>query len=138
MRPDPPQHRLQGRVVVKPVTSLLVRGPECIRDPLVRDGGEFLCNPDRQRDARALEASRGTSYVSERGVGLAQGLQVTVVRLAALEEGPAPLDPRDGGGGAQEDLLGLEAAGAGVGDDSFPSRFSKWTREVGKLGGWGC
>ena len=40
------------------------------------------------------------------------------LRFAALEDGLAPLDPFDSGGGAQEDLLGLEAAGAGVGDDA--------------------
>ena len=40
------------------------------------------------------------------------------LRFTALEDGLAPLDPFDRGGGAQEDLLGLEAAGAGVDDDA--------------------
>ena len=33
-----------------------------------------------------------------------------------LEDGLAALDPFHGGGGSEEDLLGLEAAGAGVED----------------------
>ena len=33
-----------------------------------------------------------------------------------LEDGLAALDPFHGGGGSEEDLLGLEAAGAGIED----------------------
>ena len=56
MRPNPPQHRLQRRVIVKPVPSLLVRYAESVYDPLVRNGRHFLqgthltvskCHPGR-------------------------------------------------------------------------------------------
>ena len=40
--PNPPKHGLQRRIIVQPVPSLLVRSSKRIRDPLVRDSGEFL------------------------------------------------------------------------------------------------
>lgn len=43
---------------------------------------------------------------------------MAVLRFASLENGLAPLDPFDGHGGSQEDIMGLEAAGAGVDDYS--------------------
>lgn len=51
MRPNPCQCRLQRRVILEPVTGLLVRHPERVGDPLVRDRCEFL-NPHRQCNAR--------------------------------------------------------------------------------------
>ena len=42
IRPDPCQHRLQGRVIMEPVTGLLVRGPERVYNPLIGNSGEFL------------------------------------------------------------------------------------------------
>ena len=116
---------------MEPVPSLLVRGPKRIHDPLVRNGRDFLSNRAQNPSAAPINknahvrASRNEkhkinpfTYISEGRVGLAQGLEVCSLRFAALEDGLAPLDPFDGGGGAQEDLLGLEAAGAGVGDDA--------------------
>ena len=44
---------------------------------------------------------------------------MAVLRSAALEDGLAPLHPLDGGCGAEEDLLRLEAPGAGVEDHTF-------------------
>lgn len=43
---------------------------------------------------------------------------MAALRFASLEDGLAPLNPFDGGGGSEEDLLGHEAAGAGV--DDYP------------------
>lgn len=101
---------------MKPVTSLLVRQPECVGDPLIRNSCEFL-NNDRQRNKLFL-ARADQHYISQGSVSLAQSLQMAGLRFASLENRLAPLDPFIGGCGSQEDSLSLKAAGAGVGDYS--------------------
>ena len=65
---------------------------------------------------------RSTTYVPKRLIGLAQRLQVGGLRFPALEHGLPPLDPLDGRGGAEEDPLRLEAAGARVDDHALRFR----------------
>ena len=82
--PNPPKHGLERRIIVQPVPSLLVRSPKCIRDPLVRDSGEFLfihrntrqqtVSLTRTSAPKAERASKDSppqqTYVSERRVSL--------------------------------------------------------------------
>ena len=120
---------------MKPVTSLLVRGPESGDNPLIRDSREFL---DTYRQCNACVLGRADDhYISQGSFRLAQGLQVAVLRLASLENSVAPLDPLNGGGGSQEDFLGLEAAGACVKD--YPSRqISTEGRDGSSVGVYRC
>ena len=75
MRPNPPQHRLQRRVVVKPVPSLLVRYAKSVYDSLVRNGSHFLqgthltvskCHPEGER-GRGCAWSRGAARKKHMG-----------------------------------------------------------------------
>ena len=120
---------------MKPVTSLLVRRPESVGDPLIRNSGEFL-NTYRQCQARLL-ARADHHYVSQGSVSLAQGLQVDVLRFASLEDRVAPLDPLDRGCGSQEDFLSLETAGACV-DDYSSCLVSIGRRDGSSMGAYRC
>ena len=76
-----------------------------------------LAHPKRSERARIHHHPMKT-YVSERRVNLTQSLHLLAVgrSTVVLEDSLATLDPFRGGGGSEEDLLGLEAAGAGVED----------------------
>ena len=116
VRANPIKDRLQRRVLVEPVPSLLIRRLESIGDSLIGNSGEFLDHQVPLVNGTHTRAKQDQPHISEGRVSLTQHLQIAVLRLASLKDGLAPLHPFHGGCSPQEDSLGLETPGAGVED----------------------
>lgn len=93
----PALHRIQGRIIIKPMTCPQVRSSKVRNDVVVRDARQFLL----ERDVCGFE-----------------GRPMCRRWSLAAEDVCSSHGPSSGGGGSEVDLVCLEAAGAAVDDYS--------------------
>lgn len=85
MRPDPSLDSKKTGIIVKPIASLLIFGPECIDNPLVCDCRELLRLHQRSRLGRVAK-KRCTAYSSQGIVVLLENGNVAVFGPLSVEK----------------------------------------------------